>query len=135
MASQRRLLERLIAKIDDNKDDICKYEVINPEAEKMIVSYGTSARSSKDIVIENEDIGMFRLQTVWPFPSKAFRRAVRDKESVLVVEMNEGQMFREVERQACRAGVSNVGVCAKMEGDIPTPEEIMDCLKGLEGER
>ncbi len=131
---QRRLLERLIAKIDDNKEDICKYEVLNPDAERMIVSYGTSARSSREIVLENDKVGLFRLQTVWPFPSKAFRRAVRDKESVLVVEMNEGQLFREVERQACMAGVTNVGVCAKMEGAIPTPEEIMDCLTGLEGE-
>ncbi len=132
---QRKLLERIIGKIDDNKEAICKYEVLNPDAERMIVSYGTSARSAKEIVLEDENIGLFQLLTVWPFPSKPFRRAIDGKKSVLVVEMNEGQMFREVERHACRAGVENLGVCAKMEGAIPTPEEIVDCIARLEVER
>ncbi|MFQ6060254.1 MAG: 2-oxoacid:acceptor oxidoreductase subunit alpha [Thermoplasmata archaeon] len=129
---QRKLLERLIAKIDDNRDIICRYEVYNPEAEHLIVSYGTPARCAKEVAVEREDVGLFQLLTLWPFPSKAFRRAAEGKESILVVEMNEGQLFREVERYAYRAGVEKVELCSKLGGDIPAPEEILGCFSSME---
>jgi 2-oxoglutarate ferredoxin oxidoreductase subunit alpha len=129
---QRKLLERLLGKIDANKDAICKYELHNPDAEHLIVSYGTPARCAKDIAMERDDVGLFHVQTIWPFPSKAFRRAAKGKDFVVVVEMNEGQLFREVERHACRAGVENVELCSKLGGGIPTPEEILSCISALE---
>jgi 2-oxoglutarate ferredoxin oxidoreductase subunit alpha len=134
-AVQKKLLNRIIGKIENNKDTICKYEVINPDAKHMLVAYGVPARSAKDIVLKREDVGLFRPLTIWPFPSKAFVRATEDVESVLVVEMNEGQLFREVERHACRAGIKNVGLCSKLEGQIPTPEDILESLSGMEVDR
>lgn len=129
---QGKLIDRIIGKIENNKETICKYEVINPDAKHMLVAYGIPARSAKDIVLQNEDFGLFRPLTVWPFPSKAFIRATEDVESVLVVEMNEGQLFREIERHACRAGIKSVGLCSKLDGEIPTPQEILECHAGME---
>jgi 2-oxoglutarate ferredoxin oxidoreductase subunit alpha len=129
-----KLIKRIISKIETNKDAICKYEVINPDAKNMIVAYGLPARSAKEIVRDNDDFGLFRPLTLWPFPSKAFIRATEDVESVLVVEMNEGQLFREVERHALRAGIKKVGLCSKLNGTIPTPRDIMDARADMEDE-
>ncbi|UCD91724.1 MAG: 2-oxoacid:acceptor oxidoreductase subunit alpha [Methanobacteriota archaeon] len=131
---QTKLLTRLIGKISDNRKDICKYEVHNPKAEHLIVAYGIPARSAMELVTERADIGLFQPLTIWPFPSKAFRRAAEGKKSVLVVEMNEGHIFREVERHACRAGVEEIELCSKLGGGIPAPEEMLDCISAMEGE-
>ncbi|MCK5290997.1 MAG: 2-oxoacid:acceptor oxidoreductase subunit alpha [Thermoplasmata archaeon] len=129
---QGKLIDRIIGKIENNKDTICKYEIINPDAKHLLVAYGIPARSAKDVVLNREDFGLFRPLTVWPFPSKAFIRATEDVKSVLVVEMNEGQLFREVERHACRAGVENVGLCSKLDGEMPTPQDILESHADME---
>ncbi len=130
---QEKLVRRLIGKIEDNKETICKYDIYNGEADHLLVSYGTPARTARDIVVGREDVGLFQLRTVWPFPSKAFNRAIEDKKSVLVVEMNEGQLFREVERHACWVGVEDVQVCSMVNGKIPSPEDILECMTIMEG--
>jgi len=44
---------------------------------------------------------------------------------VIVVEMNLGQVFREVERVACAIGGRKARLLSKVGGEVTTPEEIL----------
>jgi 2-oxoglutarate ferredoxin oxidoreductase subunit alpha len=90
-------LSRLIDKILDHRGDICEVEAFDTHKDKIIVSYGASARPSYGACKELENTGFLRLKTLWPFPDKLVCEHCSGKE-VYVVEMNQGKIAREVER-------------------------------------
>ncbi|MBM4314436.1 MAG: 2-oxoacid:acceptor oxidoreductase subunit alpha, partial [Deltaproteobacteria bacterium] len=68
------LLRHLVDKIDSHVDEVTRYrEYFVDDAEMLLVSYGSSARSALHVVMERrqhgERIGLLELQTLWPFPS------------------------------------------------------------------
>ncbi|MDA3791795.1 MAG: hypothetical protein PF503_25275 [Desulfobacula sp.] len=101
----------------------------------LIVSYGTMSRVCKtsiDLLKEQGiEIGMLRPQTLFPFPEEAIYNAAAKKscQSVISIEMSMGQMVEDVER--CVKGIKKVDFYGECGGDIPSPEKIMDILKGL----
>lgn len=69
---------------------------------------------------------MLRLITAWPFPDERVRALADQVRGIAVVELNLGQMSREVERATGEGplrGVFHAG------GRIHTPEEV---LAGIE---
>lgn len=119
---------RLINKIEDNRDDIIEWEELYTEdAESVILAYGGVARAAREAVevlrAEGEKVGLFRPISIWPFPEKAMKRLADDVDTILVVEMNAGQLAREVERVA--AGATAVEGLFVIDGEIMTPAEII----------
>ncbi|MCK4926130.1 2-oxoacid:acceptor oxidoreductase subunit alpha, partial [Candidatus Aerophobetes bacterium] len=101
---QKALVERLCNKVEKKVEDLVRTEALFMEdAEIVVVSYGSTARSAKRAVIEarKEGIkaGYLRLITLWPFPDSYLKR-IADKipKGIIVPEMNVGKMVREVER-------------------------------------
>ncbi|TET60411.1 2-oxoacid:acceptor oxidoreductase subunit alpha [Candidatus Aerophobetes bacterium] len=101
---QKALVERLCNKVEKKVEDLTRVETeFMEDAEIVVVSYGSTARSAKRAVIEarKEGIkaGYLRLITLWPFPDSYLKR-VADKipKGIIVPEMNVGKMVREVER-------------------------------------
>jgi 2-oxoglutarate ferredoxin oxidoreductase subunit alpha len=126
------LIKRLMAKVEDNKDDIITYEAFETEdAEYLILSYGGTARTAKAAVkrlrAEGIKVGLFRLITVWPFPEEQVRALSEQVKDILVAELNFGQIKLEVERVV--KGNANVRLCGKANGEILTPEELMKAFK------
>lgn len=119
------LVTRLVNKIRDHRDDICRTEVINPYAETMIVAYGSPSNSVYEVVHERKDIGLFRPMVLWPFPEKTLREMARNADRILVLEMNMGQLYWEVERIARQSECEKIDLFTKLGGDVHTPEEIM----------
>jgi 2-oxoglutarate ferredoxin oxidoreductase subunit alpha len=80
---------------------------------------------------EGIEIGLLRPKTLFPFPEKAvFEAAVKEScTSVISVEMSMGQMVEDVER--CVKGRREVEFYGECGGDIPTPEKIIEVIKGL----
>ncbi|MGI6160583.1 MAG: 3-methyl-2-oxobutanoate dehydrogenase subunit VorB [Christensenellales bacterium] len=109
-------------------------EYMTEDAEVILTAYGTVSRICKSAVAqarsEGLKVGMIRPITVWPFPYKAFEEAA-NRESVkkfVCVEMNAGQMVEDV-----RLGVNGkkpVELVARVGSVIPTPQEIVDVIKG-----
>jgi 2-oxoglutarate ferredoxin oxidoreductase subunit alpha len=111
------------------------YHVDRPY-ELVVVAYGTTARVVKTAVDqladEGVDVALVRPITVYPFPkAEIFRRASAETvESVLVVEMNTGQMIDDVRAALGRLDLP-IHFYGRGGGNVPSPEEIVARIKEL----
>ncbi len=125
------LIERLEAKIDQNLDDILKYEEYELEdAELVVLAYGSVARSARVAVNQARQaglkVGLFRPVTIWPFPREQVAALAQRVQSIIVPELNMGQIVGEVERVA---GTTPVIPLNKANGRPITPAEIGEALQ------
>jgi 2-oxoglutarate ferredoxin oxidoreductase subunit alpha len=132
--AQETMMAQLIGKIKGNLDDIIRTESYRLEdAEIVVVSYGVSARTSLAAVDEAREqgikVGLFRLITVWPFPEEQIRELAGRVKGFLTVEINMGQIHREVER--CANGEASAFLVGHPGGTIITPEEVVGRLHEL----
>lgn len=124
--------DRIMDKIEKNMDDIVQSEeYMTDDAEIVLVSYGSIARSAmaaaKSARAEGIRVGVIRPITLWPFPEEPIRKVRKQAKSVIVCEMNHGQIFHKV-REALEgsAGISFVG---QYNGKLITPERILAAIK------
>lgn len=123
------LMTRLMAKVENNKDDIIQYEeYMTEDAEYIIFSYGSTARSSKQAVMDLREkgikAGLFRAITIWPFPEERLKELAAKSKGIMVAEMNLGQMVLEVERIV--NGECPVKLMGKGNGEFISPAEIVE---------
>jgi 2-oxoglutarate ferredoxin oxidoreductase subunit alpha len=127
----------LKAKYDRMKRDEVRYEAYNIDSDyrALVVSYGTMSRVCRTAIDflkeEGLEIAMIRPQTLFPFPEAAIREAAgKDGCRVAIsIEMSMGQMVEDVERSIQgRCPVEWYGKCG---GEVPTPEEVMDAIRGM----
>jgi 2-oxoglutarate ferredoxin oxidoreductase subunit alpha len=126
------MVRHLMDKINNNRDKIVEVEEIDIEgAEAVIVSYGISSRTcyrALDMAREaGLKVGMYRLITVWPFPEEQIRALAKKVKSLVVVELNFGQVYYEVERCACADAATYL--VPHGGGDIHDPADILAALK------
>ena len=122
-------VKRINDKIRLNKDKIIMVEeYMLDDAEIALISFGSSARASKGAVSRARDkgikAGLLRLITLWPFPDEKIEKLAEQVKTILVPEINYGQITREVERAA--HGKTEVKGVFKLGGVIHTPQEILD---------
>ncbi|MHA1109786.1 MAG: 2-oxoacid:acceptor oxidoreductase subunit alpha [Promethearchaeota archaeon] len=127
-ATQKDLVQRLADKILLNKKDIIKFEeYMVDDAEHLILSYGISSRASKGAVNlarkKGIKLGLFRLITIWPFADEMVLDFAKKIENIFIVEINNGQITREVQRAAL--GNAKVHGILGLGGSIHTPAEIL----------
>lgn len=131
-AEADKLIRRLSDKIEMHRDEIESWEEENTEdAEVLILSYGCVARSSKSAmnILRGRGIkaGTFRPITIWPFPEKRLRELAAKVKTIIVPEMNLGQLVLEVERICgCNARIEKLN---KVSCEIIYPEEIVSKIK------
>jgi 2-oxoglutarate ferredoxin oxidoreductase subunit alpha len=123
------MIDHFHAKIDGAVDEIALVkEDLQPDAETLVLSYGVTSRSASVAVRRAREKGRkvssLVLQTLFPVPEKAVRRAMNGVRRIVVPEMNMGQYVLEVERLAPR-GVEVVSV-GKMNTTLVSPQEILD---------
>jgi pyruvate/2-oxoacid:ferredoxin oxidoreductase alpha subunit len=109
------------------------------DAEVLIVAANTPARMAKGAVraLRQQGVraGLFRPQTLWPFPIRALRPLLRPGVRLLVVEASEGQLEDEMRLALSHADL-RVPVLASLRhqgGVLPTAGEIVDRAAGLAG--
>ncbi|MEA3283527.1 MAG: 2-oxoacid:acceptor oxidoreductase subunit alpha [Synergistota bacterium] len=122
-------MTRLMRKIDRFRDDIVRYDTESVEdADILVVSYGSVARSSsravKDARARGMKVGHFRPVTLWPFPDKELEKLARKVKTIIVPELNCGQMVLEVERAV--HGKSRVVPMELVNGDLFHPKDILE---------
>ena len=71
---------------------------------------------------EGIKVGSVRPIVVWPFPEEAIRNLAEKVKAIVVVEMNCGQIYYEVER--CAAGKADVYLVSHAGGTVHKPEQI-----------
>ncbi|MCD6268847.1 MAG: 2-oxoacid:acceptor oxidoreductase subunit alpha [Deltaproteobacteria bacterium] len=130
----RNNIRGLFTKIERGFRELClvDYEFMD-DAEHAIIAYGgmvLSARSALEQLRKSgRKVGLIKLGTLWPFPRFALEQYLPQLKTILVPELNMGQIYREVLR--VNAGKAVVEKLNRVNGTIITPNEIVKTVKGL----
>ncbi|MFH0994165.1 MAG: 2-oxoacid:acceptor oxidoreductase subunit alpha [Pseudomonadota bacterium] len=130
------LMRHLIDKIQNNAAEIARTrEFYLEDADCILISYGSSARSSLHVVESRrkrgERIGLLELQTLWPFPDHIVRERCRSAQTIVVVEMNMGQVLQQVKLAVDRP--ERVFLANRMDGVFINPTDIRNILRLIQG--
>ena len=113
-----------------------RYETYMMEdAEYCLVAFGIAARVSKNAVAalraQGIKAGLLRPITVWPFPKAPIAEAAKHVKAFVSVELSMGQMIDDI--RLAESCAKPVVLCNRAGGMIPGPEQVIDCVKKLEG--
>jgi 2-oxoglutarate ferredoxin oxidoreductase subunit alpha len=130
------LLRHLVDKLENRVNELARYkEFYIEDAEQLLLSYGSAARSARHIV-ENrrsrgERLGLLELQTLWPFPEDIVREKCAHAKSVIVVEQNMGQILQAVKLAVDQP--NKVFLANRIDGDFINPSDIQNILRLIQG--
>lgn len=143
--------DRVHAKLSRHLNEIFAFEWIGPQGSfpstspdarnqvlealrgvsTLLISFGAAARAAAAAVRlasdEELSVGLLRLQTLWPLDDAWLTLVLDRVERVVVVEMNRGQLMREIQRVSCRPGQVR-GVLHAVGGQI-LPSVVMEALR------
>ena len=107
--------------------------ILCDDAEYLIVAFGSAARIGQKVVeICRENgykVGLLRPITLWPFPTDEIARLSSQVKGIMSFEINAGQMVQDI--LMATKGRTPVVHYGRMGGVVPTPEEVIDALKGI----
>jgi 2-oxoglutarate ferredoxin oxidoreductase subunit alpha len=131
--AQDRLVRRLSDKIRRNVDRITRVDrMMVDDCDVLVVAYGITARSAATAVKQAREqglkAGLLRLVTLWPFPDKVLEELAGRVKGVVVVEMNYGQLVREVERAVRPVPVRFL---PKLGENPHSPAEIFEAVRRM----
>jgi 2-oxoglutarate ferredoxin oxidoreductase subunit alpha len=124
-----RLNEHLALKIAQHRSEIDTVRTdLQPGARTLLISYGITARAVDEAVrmarADGEAISALTLLSLWPLPEDPLREAIASAQHVVVAELNDGQLRREIERLAC--GAVRIGGVGRTDGELITPQQILE---------
>ncbi len=130
------LLRHLVDKIENNVDSIFMHkEYWMEDAEYVLISYGSSARSAIHIARNRRQrgvkIGVIELLTLWPFHGDKIRDLCANAKAVLVVEMNLGQVTALVKSAVDKP--DKVFLANRIDGQLISPTDIKTILRTVLG--
>jgi 2-oxoglutarate ferredoxin oxidoreductase subunit alpha len=104
------------------------------DAETVVIGFGTAGRVSFSAVraarADGIKAGLFRPISLSPFPFQQIEAIAEKAKSILVVEMNAGQMLDDVQRAV--GGRIPVEFYGRMGGVVPFQDEILGELRRIE---
>ena len=106
-------------------------EYMMEDAEYCVVAFGIASRVAKNAVVaaraEGIKVGLIRPITLWPFPTKALRKAADQVKGFISVELSMGQMIEDIRLATeCK---KPVGLCNRCGGMIPSPDEVLESIR------
>ena len=129
-----RVTHYLTDKIEKNVDDITitrKYNL--DDAEVGFITFGCSVRSTMTAVdmlrAKGVKAGMLQIVTIWPMPEKEIREVLSKVKTVVIPEMNLGQLAGEVRKfndYGCKIIQAN-----RTDGILITPQQILEKLEEM----
>lgn len=128
------MMDRLRKKITYNIRDLVQIESYQMEDAKIaIFAAGIVARAAKAAVamarLEGIPVGLLRPLTIWPFPDEAVRKMLRDVDIVVVPELNQGQLVREIQRLVKDRSDSKLIKIQRVNGQLISPQDILSTMK------
>jgi 2-oxoglutarate ferredoxin oxidoreductase subunit alpha len=130
------LIRHLYDKLENRVNHLARYkEFFLEDAEYVLVSYGSAARSALHVVKERrlrgERLGLLELQTLWPFPKEMVREKCAPAKAVIVVELNLGQVLQLVKMAV--EDPERVFLANRIDGVFINPFDIMNILRLIQG--
>ncbi len=128
---------RLRKKIQLNIRDLVQIEGQNMEDAKIaIFAAGIMSRAAKSAVkqarAEGIKVGVLRPLTIWPFPDDAVRKMLRNVDTVIVPELNEGQLIHELQRLVKDRADGKLIPISKVDGTLITPQDILNTIREVQ---
>ena len=127
-------LERKYEEIE-KKEVLCQ-EIQTEDAELLIIAFGISSRIARAAVescrADGVRVGLLRPISLYPFPAKRLRQLAGKVYSILVLELNSGQMVDDVRLYV--GGITPVQLLRRTGGMMPTAEDVAQTLKKMEKE-
>jgi pyruvate/2-oxoacid:ferredoxin oxidoreductase alpha subunit len=107
------------------------------DAEVLVVACNTPAQLARGAVstlrAEGIRAGLFRPQTLWPFPIDALRPLLGRARRIVVVEASDGQLEDELRLALSHAGAGagvTIDHVRHYGGVLPAQREIVDAVRG-----
>lgn len=130
------LLEHLVDKIENRAHVLARWkEFYLEDAEQVLISYGSSARSARQLVetrrLKGDRVGLLELQTLWPFPAQLVREKTARAKNIFMVEMNTGQVLTQVKQAVVNP--DKVFLVNRLDGQLVTPADISKVMRVIEG--
>ena len=131
-----KLVYHLVDKIENRAHLLARWkEYYLDDAEHIIISYGSSARSARHLVetrrSKGDRIGLLELQTLWPVPAQLVREKTAHARNIFVAEMNMGQITTQVKQVVQRP--DRVFLVNRMDGLMLNPTDIGKVMRVIEG--
>ena len=126
-AEVTRVMRRLLGKLDHHRDLVAAYQALEcDDAEVLVVAFGITARAAQRAVktarSNGINAGLFRPITLWPFPEEPFVEIASKARSIIVAEMNAGQLSLEIERLC---GGDRIARINRIDGEPIEPGEVL----------
>lgn len=130
------LLRHLMDKIENRTNQLAKFkEFYTEDAEVLLISYGSTARSARDLVEQRrsrgESFGLLELLTLWPFPNDLVRQKAAKARYVVVAEMNTGQICQSVRLAVDQP--ERVFLANRIDGEFISPDDIHKTVRLIRG--
>jgi len=127
------MLDKMRKKIEQHLTDIVDIEVkYMDDATCAIISYGSVSRAAERAVLmarkKRIKAGYIRLKTLWPFPDNLIEKYIKNVDTVLVPELNMGQIINEINR-VNKFSSTRVYSYNRYDGELITPTEILNKLR------
>jgi 2-oxoglutarate ferredoxin oxidoreductase subunit alpha len=126
-----RKLQRKLAEIRLN--EVRYREYFTDDAEYLVVGFGTSGRVAltavKQARARGMKVGLLRPISLYPFPTQRIEELAYRVRSMLVVEMNAGQMIEDVRLSV--NGRVPVRFYGRMGGVVPLPDEVLKEIREM----
>jgi 2-oxoglutarate ferredoxin oxidoreductase subunit alpha len=118
------LTEKLKRKVEDRRREIFRYDLINGDAQNILVSFGIEARACEEACRRlGGDFGLLKLKTVFPFDFDEVSEVLQGKKT-FVVELNYGQLALLIRN--CSDKVTSI---TRTNGEPMGPEAIVEEVK------
>jgi len=130
--AQEKNVVRLMDKVNKHADDIIWLEESDVEdAEVVIMAYGISSRVVKPAIARAQKkgikVGEVKMVTVWPFPEKRVKELASKVKALIMVEMNYGQVFLEMDRIV--GGKCATYLAGHAGGTVHKPDDVYRIIK------
>lgn len=133
------MFRRWALKMEQGRDEIVEVETEATQgAEVVVVSFGCSSRPAGWAAQEAREqgiaCGFFRPRTIWPFPDLELAQAVRKAHTLVVAEMNTGQLAEAASAALFSQGrcINLINVC-ELGGRLIDPQRILDAVREAVG--
>lgn len=124
------VLNHLRAKIEEAESEVGEVDLdAAAGAKTLVLSYGVSARASRDAVAlaraDGRKVSFVNVRTLFPLPVTALKAALKGIERVIIPEENHGGLYRQALGETLRdyevVGVNGIGRAIK-------PQEVRDAI-------
>ncbi|WDN89734.1 2-oxoglutarate/2-oxoacid ferredoxin oxidoreductase subunit alpha [Desulfosarcina sp. BuS5] len=130
------LIRHLVDKIQNDRHVITrcnKYHL--DDARTILIAYGSAARSAHHVVEtsrrEGQRVGLLELKTLWPFPHGLVREKCAKARTIIVVEMNMGQVLAGVKQAVDNP--ESVFLANRIDGVLIKPVDITGIMRIIQG--